>query len=177
MSHKKIKLMRVEHQYKFSSMQEAEREANTIRNFIDRNIRAKDRYCKALIALSEHCIRDSTPEYIKTGKPGRPVKQFVPKVNKENYKKKRPHLHIVIYGCPAETISAMIVKNINRRHRKKHSNLSKQVVSRKYPADEKYISYVIHQATCIRTVSYDPLGILDDLDFMDEYEKRKTQMF
>jgi hypothetical protein len=92
--------------------------------------------------------------------------------------KKAPHLHILIVSEKIYKLSEMVVHNINIRHRKRHPDMTKKVVSRRYPVletPEKYIAYTMHQKSKSRFVEYDEKGILNDFDFRMEYEKYKPK--
>jgi len=176
MIEKRTKLLRIEHQSKFTMLKNAVKEANAIQNFVKRTVIRKQWACKILIAVSENDLRVSKPVLVRNGKRGRPIKKYISKYTNRTLRKTKSHLHIILYGYPAQTIANEIVNNINKRHRKRCDN-KKVVVSRSWKCNRGYIPYVINQITSVRQVNYDPTGILCDLDFDEEYKKRKPEMF
>ncbi|MFA7658319.1 MAG: hypothetical protein WCY19_02685 [Candidatus Gastranaerophilaceae bacterium] len=174
-------LYRIEHQFKFSTKSEAEKEANTIAKYIDRAARQNNISCKAVICISEYNIRNAYPSLRKNGKRGRPKVVFMDKYRLGHPAKKiAPHLHILLKSEKVCKLSKMVVHNINNRHRKRHPDMANKVVSRHYPVietPEKYVAYTMHQKSELRFVEYDEKGILNDFDFKTEYEKYKPNLF
>lgn len=174
-------LYRIEHQYKFRTKSEAEKEANTIAKYINRTAKQNNISCKAVICISEHNIRNAYPSLRKNGKRGRPRIIFMDKYRLGHIAPPiAPHLHILLVSDKVCKLSQMIVHNINIRHRKRHPDMAKKVVSRRYPVSEtpeKYIAYTMHQKSKSRFVEYDEKGILNDFDFRMEYEKYKPNLF
>lgn len=162
-------LLRIEHQFKFNTIEEAEKEANTIYIYAQRKIIKNNWSCKMLIAIADDYKDCSCKlETVKTGKKGRPIKKVVP-VNKKA-KKILPHLHILVYANPGETLTKPIVRSINKRHKK--NNNCKDVISRRYPIEGergRYISYTFNQSPKMRYFEHDPQGLLDDFEFWYEY--------
>lgn len=176
---RETKLMLIEHQWKYKTITEAEKEAEAIRAFTARLSQKNGWACKAIIVASEHRIESHKPVIESNGKKGRPIKRFIPKNNKY-VKKVQPHLHIIALANPAETLTSKIVQNINKRHRKKYTYCRKRTISFKrevYGDQNYYIGYVMHQMTSYRAVDFDEQGILDDFDFKDEYERAKPKLF
>lgn len=174
-------LYRIEHQYKFGSEVEAEKEANAIATYINRAAKQNNISCKAVVCISEYNIRNACPSLVKNGKRGRPKVAFIDKYRLgHSAKKVAPHLHILIVSEKICKLSEMVVHNINIRHRKRHPDMAKKVVSRRYPVletPEKYIAYIMHQKSKSRFVEYDKKGIFNDFDFRMEYEKYKPNLF
>ena len=171
MSERETRLLTIENMHKYNSIEEAEREANAIYVFTQRLLIKKDWSCKMVIVVSENDPEDSDFEIIKTGQKGRPIKCFVPKGKRKKFKKIDPHLHIIFYGNPAETIARPIVNNINKRHRRK--NECTNVISKKFPVygeRGKYINYVLNQSSKTRWLNYDPFELLENFDFKTEYD-------
>jgi hypothetical protein len=177
MTERRAKLLRIEHQQKFQSIETAEKEANAIASYAKRIAEKNGWSCKAIIGGSQNNPRNSKPALVRNGKRGRPTKTFVAKSEKSNLKTKKPHLHIILYGNPGQTIANHIVRNINKRYRKRNPFVFKKVVSRSWGIDEGYIPYVINQSLSIRQVKYDPTGLLTDIDFQDEVEKCRSEIF
>lgn len=176
-----IKLMRIEHQFKFKTKAEAVREANTITKYIYRIAKRNDISCKAVVCVSEHNIRRAFPYLKRDGRRGRPTIIFMDKFRIGKVAQKiEPHLHILLNSDRAELLASMIVHNINERHRRRHPNMKKRVVSRRYPileTPEKYIAYTMHQKSGVRFVEHDDKGILRGFDFQAEYEKYRPLLF
>ena len=168
MTERRTKLMRIEHQQKFQSIKDAEKEANAICGYANRAAKKNNWSCKVLVAVSEYDPRNSELSFVRNGKRGRPIKTFVAKRQRKKLTKKRPHLHIILYGNPGQAIASKIVRNINTRYRKRYPLSSKQVVSRSWSIDAGYIPYVTAQASSIRCVDYDVEGVLSDLDLFGE---------
>jgi len=177
----KSKLMRIEHQFKFKTKAEAVREANTITKYIDRVAKRHNISCKAVVCVSEHNIRRAFPYFKKDGRRGRPRIIFMDKFRVGKVASRiEPHLHILLNSERADLLASMIVQNINQRHRKRHPQMKKRVVSRRYPlmeTPEKYIAYTMHQKSGVRFVEHDEKGILQGFDFQSEYEKYKPLLF
>ena len=177
---KETKLMRIENQWKYKTIKDAEKEAEAIQAFTARITKKNNWSCKAIIAISEHALSNCIPVIERNGKKGRPVKKFLPKYKEIGIKKKQPHLHILVYANPAETLASQIVENINKRYRKRYTYCRKHTISRKKPVDTNqnyYIGYVMHQSTSYRGVDIDECGILGTFDFKNEYEKAKPNFF
>lgn len=175
-----LKLMRVEHQYKFNNSKEAVKEANAIAQYISRYAKRHNISCKAVVCVSEHNIGSAFPYLKKNGRRGRPKIVFMDKFRVGKVAPTiAPHLHILLNSDRADLVTSMIVHNINERHRKRHPNMKKSVVSRRYPVftPEKYIGYVMHQKSGVRFVEHDEKGILRWFDFQAEYEKYKPLLF
>lgn len=173
--------MRIEHQFKFKTKAEAVREANTITKYIDRVAKRHNISCKAVVCISEHSISRAFPYSKKDGRRGRPKIIFMDKFRVGKVAPTiKPHLHILLNSEKADWLASMIVHNINQRHRKRHPNMMKMVVSRRYPlvkTPEKYIAYSMHQKSGVRCVEHDEKGILRGFDFQAEYEKYKPQLY
>lgn len=172
MTERKTKLVRIEHQQKFQSIKEAEKEANAICGVASRAAKKNNWSCKLLVAVSENDPRNSQSSFVRNGRRGRPIKTFVAKYQGRKLTKKKPHLHIILYGYPGQAVANKIVKNINIRYRKRHPTSSKKVVSRSWQIDAGYIPYVVNQSSNIRCVNYDPDGILSDLNLLEAHDKR-----
>lgn len=176
-----IRLMRIEHQFKFKTKAEAVREANTIAKYIDRVAKRHNISCKAVVCISEHNIRGAFPYFKKEGRRGRPRLIFMDKFRVGKVAPMvKPHLHILLNSEKADWLASMIVHNINERHRRRYPQMKKRVVSRRYPileTPEKYIAYTMHQKSGVRFVEHDEKSILHGFDFQAEYEKYKPLLF
>lgn len=173
------KLMRIENQWKYKTIRDAEKEAEAVRAFTVRTAKKNNWACKAIIVVSEHSLKNHIPTTDVNGKKGRPNRKFLPKY--EGYMRKvQPHLHILIYANPAETLTSEVVRNINKRHRKRYTYCRKRTISRKKPVhgdQNYYIGYVMHQMTSYRAVDVNECEMLGTFDFKDEYAKAKPKLF
>lgn len=179
MANRETKLMRIEHQWKYRTINDAEKEAEAIRAFTARITKKNNWACKALIATSEHNLDYCIPVIEKNGRKGRPIKKFLPKLRNKSFRV-QPHLHILAFANPAQTLTSQIVENINKRHRRRYADCRKHTISRKKPVygePSYYIGYVMNQMTSYRAVDIDNNGILSDFDFKNEYEKAKQERF
>lgn len=86
----------------------------------------------------------------------------------------RPHLHIVVYAEPAETVSRMIAKCINDFARKSGSG---RVATRHNCYSTGYIDYVALQSRKYRYYENDPNGILADIDITGIIENPDPEAF
>lgn len=177
---KETKLMRIENQWKYKTIKEAEKEADAIKAFATRLAKRNNWSCKAVIVASKHSLKLHYVKFMKSGDKGRPTKKFFKKCKWKNTKNIQPHLHILVYANPAETLTCKIVNNINSRYKKKYTYCKKRTISRKRPVygDQNYYTgYVMHQATSCRYVDVDTAEIMRDFDFKTEYEKAKPKLF
>ncbi len=174
------KLMRIENQWKYKTIKDAEKEAEAVQAFTKRIAKRNNWACKAMIVVSEHSLKNCAPVIEKNSNKGRPKRIFLPKNKIIGIKKKQPHLHILVYANPAETITSQIVRNINERHRRKYTYCKKRTISRKKPVTDDsnyYIGYVMHQMTSYRSVDVDNNEILSNFDFKEEYKKAQSKLF
>lgn len=170
------RLFAIEIEPMHKTIEEAEKEANAIYVFVQRMMKKGNWSCKMFIGISENKAGDCTLETIKTGKKGRPIKLVVPKNKAKGMTITEPHLHIILYGNPAETLTRLIVANINKRYKRK--NQCTDVIARKYPVKGergRYISYTFNQSPKIRYFAYDPLELLTDFEFWQEYLHFKSR--
>ena len=177
---KLISLYRVEHQYKFKTINEALKEANTIVQCLSRFVKRNKISCKAMVCVSEHDVGKASPSLKKDGRRGRPAKIFKDKHREgKEAPKTKPHLHVLIKSKQANKVASKVVQNTNKRYRKRNPDNVKSVISRRYPVtnDRKYIGYVMHQGTSFRFVENDGEGEFRDFDFEDEYEKYKPNIY
>lgn len=147
------------------SMEETIKLANTLRVKIQRLAEKKDTTIFAIIGVSEEDGSKGTYVPIKNGKKGRPVRKFL-----NNYDEHivQPHLHILIYGYLANTIS----ENIKEYLEKKYGTLdsAKVTVFRK---ECKYFKtklfYIYKQVKYIRSLTMIGSKYYFDISFIKQY--------
>ncbi len=139
----------------FSNTKEAVKEANTIKIWLQRLCARKGYFCKAVIGVSEYNPKAGTMTTVRTGKRGRPKKRFA----RTNYylpnHKTAPHIHIVLYGNPADMICSLMADRLNNKYKTKAVWYND---CREY--QEEALTYVLRQSQTIRTVEIDEKGIL-----------------
>lgn len=147
MSDRVAKFMRIDDRRKFQTVDEAVQEANRIREKISREADKRNFAVQLLIVVSDTDLRAET--------------------------RVRPHLHIMLYGSPAETISKIIVKSINDYQRKHGCERS----ATRHGCDAGYIQYIVNQQRKIRYFERDPEGVLSDLNLKAEVLKVDQNAF
>jgi len=141
MSVRVTKLMRVDDSRKFDTFNDAEKEANRIREKVKREAEQKDYAVQMLIGISD---MDGNA---KMSKP--------------------PHLHTMFYACPCETVLAMIVSYINSFERKR----GRKSAATKHNCDSGYIPYIVRQSRKIRCFEHDPNGILNSFNIVQKAKR------
>ena len=139
----------------FTNTQEAIKEANALKIWFQRLCQKKGYSCKAIIGVSEYNPKAGTMTVLRTGKRGRPRKRFT----KTNYylpnHKTTPHIHIVLYGNPADMLCSLLADRLNNKYKTKAVWYND---CREYM--EEALNYVLRQSQTIRTVEIDEKGIL-----------------
>ncbi len=139
----------------FSTIKEAVKEANALRIWLQRLCQRKGYSCKAVIGVSEYNPKAGTMTVLRTGKRGRPRKRFA----RTNYylptHKTTPHIHIVLYGNPADMLCSLMADRLNNKYKAKAVWYND---CREY--QEEALTYVLKQSQTIRTVEIDEKGIL-----------------
>ena len=139
----------------FSTTKEAVKEANALKIWLQRLCARKGYSCKAIIGVSEYNPKAGSMTVLRTGKRGRPRKTFA----RTNYylpnHKTAPHIHIVLYGNPADMICSLMADRLNNKYRTKAVWYND---CREYM--EEALTYVLRQSQTIRTVEIDEKGIL-----------------
>lgn len=139
----------------FSTTKEAVKEANALKIWLQRLCHKKGYSCKAVIGVSEYNPKAGTMTVLRTGKRGRPKKRFT----RTNYylpnHKTAPHIHIVLYGNPADMICSLLSQKLKNKYLK---NVVWYNDCREY--QEEALTYVLRQSHTIRTLEIDEKGIL-----------------
>ena len=139
----------------FANTQEAVKEANALKIWLQRLCARKGYSCKAVIGVSEYNPKAGTMTTVRTGKRGRPRKRFA----RTNYylpnHKTAPHIHIVLYGNPADMLCSLMADRLNNKYKTKAVWFND---CREY--QEEALTYVLKQSQTIRTVEIDEKGIL-----------------
>ena len=155
----------------FANTQEAIKEANAIKIWLQRLCARKGYSCKAVIGVSEYNPKAGTMTVLRTGKRGRPRKRFT----RTNYylpnHKTAPHIHIVLYGNPADMLCSLMADRLNNKYKTKAVWYND---CREYM--EEALNYVLRQSQTIRTVEIDEKGILstDKHGFYTAVEKANS---
>lgn len=139
----------------FSTTKEAVKEANALKIWLQRLCHKKGYSCKAVIGVSEYNPKAGAMTTVRTGKRGRPRKRFA----RTNYylpnHKTAPHIHIVLYGNPADMLCSLMADRLNNKYKTKAVWYND---CREYM--EEALTYILKQSQTIRTVEIDEKGIL-----------------
>lgn len=138
----------------FASYEEAVKEANAIKIWLQRLCSKKGYSCKAIIGVSRNNPAVGSITTKKRGR-GRPLTTFVRKSKLMKPADVDAHIHIVLLGNPASTIADELAKRLNKKYRKRVAwvkDCSGYV--------RNAVSYVVKQSLKVRTLDYDPKGIL-----------------
>ena len=155
----------------FANTQEAIKEANALKIWLQRLCQRKGYSCKAIIGVSEYNPKAGIMTIVRNGKRGRPRKRFA----RTNYyltnHKTAPHIHIVLYGNPADMLCSLMADRLNNKYKTKAVWYKD---CREY--QEEALTYVLKQSQTIRTVEIDEKGILatDKHGFYTAVEKAKN---
>lgn len=138
----------------FTSYEDAVKEANAIKIWLQRLCSKKGYSCKAIIGVSRNNPAVGSITTKKRGR-GRPLTTFVRKSKLMKPADVDAHIHIVLLGNPASTIADELAKRLNKKYRKR-------VAWVKDCSDyvRNAVSYVVKQSLKVRTLDYDPKGIL-----------------
>ena len=127
------------------------KDANALKIKLKRLCGAKSYACLAIIGVSQHCgkIGSVQPKKLQTGR-GRPHKVFT------GSETTAPHLHIILLGCPCDTLRKEIQAFFNgkatMRGRAYQGNVNITSVSN----TKCLVAYVLRQSSAIRTVEVNP---------------------
>ena len=139
----------------FANTKEAVKEANALKIWLQRLCQRKGYSCKAVVGVSQYNPKAGTMTVLRTGKRGRPRKRFA----RTNYylpnHKTEPHIHIVLYGNPADMLCSLMADRLNNKYKAKAVWFND---CREY--QEEALTYVLRQSQTIRTVEIDEKGIL-----------------
>ena len=135
----------------YTSYEEAVREANALKRWLIRLCEKKGYSCKAVMGISMNNPHTGT---IKTK--GR-KKEFVVSGGAMIPSLVDAHIHMVIYGNPADMIIKELRTHLNKKH-KRNVIWSKECKTTEEV--ENGVNYVIKQSLKIRTIDYDRQDIL-----------------
>ena len=155
MSKRKTKVMSVNISAgTFATFEEAVKEANAIKIWIVRLCQKRGYSCKAKIGISKNNAHTGTVTTTKGGK-GRQKKTFKRNTGVMLPTEVEAHIHIVLYGNPAD----MIVKELREHLNKKYK---RSVVWTKDCSDyvSNAVNYLIKQSIKVRSLEYDRQDIL-----------------
>ena len=159
----------------FESYEEAVKTANSLKIFASRMIdeeNAKDNSYSAyiIIGVSENNSHHGEIILEKNGKRGRPKKVFMCNSDKKDVT--NPHLHILIYGNPADMICNRLSAYLYKKYKQRAS--WKKYCER---YSTKALAYIFKQSKSIRTVKKNKDHILDSdyfqalFDSIDSHER------
>lgn len=140
----------------FKNIDEAIAEANALKIYLLRMAQKNDYYFDAVIGVSEVSLKQGNYVSVKTGKRGRPRKEFVKYLSKLDKKQPDPHIHILfIYACPADTICNKVMAHINKKYRDRFKSKS---ACYKKPCNwedmKRTYNYVVRQSKAVRKAHY-----------------------
>lgn len=141
------KFIRIDDNRKFGTIDMARKEANRICEKVKRESVHKGYAVQILIGISELALK-----------------------NKQRVK---PHLHIIIYASPAETVARMIVAYIND-YQRKHAG---KTAATHHECDCGYIPYIVNQSKHFRYYHYDAETVLDGTCILAEVGKINPSLF
>ena len=148
MSARVAKLVKIDDRRKFDTIYEAEKEANRIREKVNREAEQNGYAVKMLIGISD--MDGKTKEC------------------------KPLHLHFVFYACPGETVAKLIVSCINTFQHK--SGLERAATKHNCYSDG-YIEYILKQSRKTRYFEHDPDGLLNDINIKEQIGKADCRTF
>lgn len=134
----------------FPTFEAAVKAANALKIWLKRLQKRKGYTCEAIIGVSENNPHTGEVTSAKTGKRGRPKKEFVRTNGTMQPTKTEPHLHIVIHAEPSETVAKEIAAYLNSTYGK-----GKRIAWVKNCGSyiETVTRYIIKQSLKIRTVN------------------------
>ena len=144
----------------FSSYEEAQKEADAIKQWIIRLCKKKGYSCKAIIGISKNNPHTGSITTEKTGKRGRPPRKFERESTAMSPTLVDAHLHIIIFANPADTIATDLRDHLNNKYKGKVA----------WPKEcttyvDVAVNYLIKQSLKIRTVEYDRNDILSPYEW------------
>lgn len=92
----------------FKTFEEAVKEANAIKGWLNRLCKRKGYSCRVMIGVSENNPHTGKVTGARTGKPGRPKNIFVRGNGVMRPTTTDPHIHIVLIANPAETVAQAV---------------------------------------------------------------------
>lgn len=157
----------------FPTIEDAVREANAIKRWLIRLCEKRGYSCKAKIGVSENNAHSGTVVASKGGR-GRPKKTFERNPNSMLPSKVAAHIHIVLFGNPADMIVAELRKHLNKKYKR-------SVVWSKDCSGyiSNAVKYLIKQSTKTRSVDYDRQDILsaDEWEFVEAIREAEEEIY
>ena len=155
MSKRKTKVMSVNISAgTFATFEEAVKEANAIKIWIVRLCQKRGYSCKAKIGISKNNAHTGTVTTTKGGK-GRPKKTFKRNTGVMLPTEVEAHIHIVLYGNPADMIVKELREHLNKKY-KRNVVWAKDCSS--YVSNA--VNYLIKQSIKVRSLDCDRQDIL-----------------
>lgn len=141
----------------FKTLEDATKEANSIKIWLQRLCERYSYSCRAIIGISQNDPKTGCIAPKLTGKRGRPQYIFIRTTKIMKPTKTEAHIHIVLYANPADMICSLLSKHLNNKYKKK--------IVWTYDC-AKYINnatnYVLKQSIKLRKVDFDKNGILNN---------------
>lgn len=142
----------------FNNTDEALKEANSLKIFLLRLAEKNGYSVNALIGVSEVSTKLGRYEVVRTGKRGRPRKEFVKYLDKLADKQPDPHIHILfVEACPADMICNLVISHINKKyHDRLKENGRKSACWKQQCTNElsRIYNYVVKQSKAVRRVNF-----------------------
>ncbi|MFR7592391.1 MAG: hypothetical protein ACLUVC_13170 [Longibaculum sp.] len=147
----------------FNTFDEALKEANAIKAYVTRmidkeNERGNKYSAFVVIGISENNSHLGKIALLRNGMRGRPKKVFI--VNSKDKDMTNPHLHILVYGNPADMICNRISERLKKKYQK---NICWKKYCNSYP--QKAFNYIFNQSRAVRTVKRNRYNLLDTNQF------------
>lgn len=157
----------------FPTVEDAVREANAIKRWLVRLCEKRGYSCKAKIGVSENNAHSGTVVASKGGR-GKPKKIFERNPNSMLPSKVEAHIHIVLFGNPADMIVAELRKHLNKKYKR-------SVVWSKDCSGyiSNAVKYLIKQSIKTRSVDYDRQDILsaDAWEYVEAIREAEEEIY
>lgn len=156
----------------FPTYEEAQKEADAIKQWIIRLCEKNGYSCRAIIGISKNNPNTGSITTDKTGKRGRPPKKFKRTTKVMSPTEVDAHLHIVIFANPADMITSELRKHLNKKYKKKvvWSNDCTDYVN-------NAVNYLIKQSLKLRTLDYDRNDLLSPYEWEIREEEESKISF
>ena len=142
----------------FNSTDEALKEANSLKIFLLRLAEKNGYSVNALIGVSEVSTKLGRYEVVRTGKRGRPRKEFVKYMDKLAEKQPDPHIHILfVEACPADMICNLVISHINKKYKDRLKIKGRKSACWKQKCTNdlsRIYNYVARQSKAVRRVNF-----------------------
>lgn len=162
MAIRKTNIYKIECPYHTEQVEEIMPLANSLIAYVKYLCKQNDYACKMFIGVSKNDGHYSKAEFVRTGKKGRPKKEFKrdpiwKNLNVEH--EVNPHMHIFICANPGETVSNKCIKYLNKKTNTKSY--------RKGYHQGFLTDYVMGQSLYTRQANCDENDVLSDFNFED----------